>query len=401
LRGLMTLTRYLFDRQLSLKQDPNLLKEERHMIKASVPTEASSFVNGGTKGLLRQLNTMAGQILTSRGDMIDDDLRLVNADKKISKDKPQLKLRIKLGSASGVRSGGKGSSSRENSPSRSSSGVSLKRSAEAASSAESTPTTTDGPKLKLKISDVHLTKKKGKNSLPTCDAHDEDDGDTTLGEEDFSENGSDSYDQGLDSSDGEWNALEDAIDNGLGKADEDDEDDEEDVGALEPGSSDSEYDEGTSRTRKRSKKGGSPSVASSSARLTNVASGVGVVSAAATAASPRPRSKLSSSETIYFDEYDDERSLPMNTSATMKQEKMPVEAGSNVLGLKRKAGGPSFSYKDIGPKGIGIGINNSSGVGLPTTPKFPSINGPTKKKSGSATGLTAKDRLRSLLLKRR
>ncbi|KAG0030021.1 JmjC domain-containing histone demethylation protein 1 [Podila clonocystis] len=368
LRGLMALTKHLYDRQWSLKHDPNLIKEEKFMIKASIPTEASSYADGGCLGLLRHLSQMAGQILESRQDTIEDSLRLPTSEKGKKKSKPLIKLRIKLGTPSATNSGDEGSTTHG--------GLSKSAKRSTTTSAETTPVS-DGPKLKLKISDI--SKNSSTKTSPTGSRHD--DGDTTLGEDDFSESNSEAGDLHLHPSDDEWNELENDIDEGFGELNDDDLDDD---GAVEPGSSDSEYDEVASRPRKRSrsKKDGSPALSLTPIRSASTTPPI----------LSRPRSKLSSSETVYFGDDD-----VVEDEIKSDVEKSEEAAFAPVLGMKRKPG--RLSHKDIGPKGIGIGLPMARSVSSSSLNSAGSLG--TPKKKAVPVGSTPKDRLRNLLLKRR
>lgn len=340
------------------------------MIKASIPSEASSYTDGGCLGLLRHLSQHTGQILESRQETIEDSLRLPTSEEGKKKSKPLIKLRIKLGTPSATNSGDEGSTT------PGSLSKSAKRST--TTSAETTPVS-DGPKLKLKISDINVSRNNSTKTSPTGSRHD--DGDTTLGEEDFSDSNSEAGDHPMDASDDEWNELENDIDEGFGELNDDDLDDD---GAVEPGSSDSEYDEAVSRPRKRSRprKDGSPALSLTPIR-----------SASTTPPIPsKPRSKLSSSETVYFGD-DDVVGDEVKSDVENNEEAAFVP----VLGVKRKPGRPI--HKDIGPKGIGIGLPIARTLSSSSLNSTGSLGAPKKK--AAPVGSTPKDRLRSLLLKRR
>ncbi|KAG0347766.1 JmjC domain-containing histone demethylation protein 1 [Podila humilis] len=376
LHGFMALTKHLFDRQRSLKYDANLTKEEKYMIKASIPTEVVSFADGGCLGLLRQLNQLVEITLKSRQESVDRSLRLPTAEEERKKSKPLIKLKIKLGSTppNSTHSGEEGSIQ---------GGLSK-------SPTNGSTTASHGPKLKLKISDINVGKVDFAKSSPPSGNH-FDDGDTTLGEDGFgfSGSGSDVGELHMDPSDDEWNDLENDIDEGFGELNDEDMDD----GAIEPGSSDSEYDEGISRPRKRSrtKKGVSPTLSATLIRSASTSSPI--VS--------KPRSKLSSSETIYFG--DDDEVEPDSDVVSEDREADNGFDTSGILGLKRKAGG--FSYKDIGPKGIGIGGLTGKTLSSTTlrcnSTNTSSTSGVTKKRAGPGAGSTPKDRILSRMLKRR
>ncbi|KAF9578567.1 JmjC domain-containing histone demethylation protein 1 [Lunasporangiospora selenospora] len=102
LRGLLALTVRLANRQKSLKlESPNKPpKDERHMIRASVPTEAAAFTPDGPIGLLRELNALVCSQLESRKEVFDSKLKLLTKaeESENGKKNPALKLRFKLNS---------------------------------------------------------------------------------------------------------------------------------------------------------------------------------------------------------------------------------------------------------------------------------------------------------------
>ncbi|KAG0006981.1 hypothetical protein BGZ65_000606 [Modicella reniformis] len=281
LRGLLALTVHLYNRQKSLKRNAAyLIREERHMIRASIPAEASGYSNGGSVGLLRELNQTVLKF------------KLPGAHQKSPRSrKPK---------APGANRYGNGSD---------------------------------------------------------LDGSDGSDGDTT----------------GLDrelSSDEGWNEFENHPDEGFDEAKEEEYNDELDDGMLDLRSSDSEYDEGgrkTKRTRLSRKKKGF--------KTTPPPTPTTMAPAAQTA--PKLRTKPPSIETVYFDDSDGSPGCV----SPLKRESDDEEEVVLGLGKKRKLT-PQFSKLIAGPM-------SSSSASCSTA---------SKKK---AAGGTAKDRIKSLLMKRR
>ncbi|CAO3568039.1 unnamed protein product [Mortierella alpina] len=407
LKGLLALTTRLYNRQRSLKRDPNLSKEERHMIRASIPPEASSFPHGGSLGLLRQLNWSVCSILQSTQEQVDADLRLLSEEEeaakkvKLSANKltnsatsapPKIKLRIKLSSTpSSTHSGDEESSSttgdsEQQVPTMTSPRDDRSASTTAPESKSSSPTT----KLKFKIpllgASAAVSKKEAGRSKKDRRV------DSALEEHDLGESDMDGLEPTTD--DDEWTDFQSQIDEGFGEGRDEDDDESLDDGQLLD-SSDSEYDEGRSSSskRSRSRKGrtngtstGTGSGVSLSASTVRSGSLSSVPIAPSVIIASKPRMKRSSTETVFFGDVEDHIEGPplkKERPAHANEENDDEDDGKVVLGLgkKRKAALP--------------------GALMSNTPSLLSTPPSSGKKRPAATGLTAKDRIKSLLMKRR
>ncbi|KAF9177742.1 JmjC domain-containing histone demethylation protein 1 [Haplosporangium sp. Z 767] len=368
LKGLLALTVHLFNRQKGLKQDQSLIREERHMIRASVPADAADFEHGGALGVLRNLNSAVCVILEDdRHEEIEIGLRLLSEEKEkeLERNKPtapKIKLRIKLSSTPSSTNSG----DEEDSTASLNMGEQQVSTITGSLDTSSTSTTSTPPKIKLKLPVIarsrSATHPNGKGSKrhakPTAKAlaasrasgrKFDDDDESPDFELDLSK-----------SDDDEWTEFANQIDEGY--------DDIEDDGALELGSSDSEYD-GETRSRPakktqsqsydRSRKSSTTSTMTNTAQQTKVSIAV-------------PGTKRASAETVFFGDVEGE-----------EQEEEEEEEANLGLGTKRKA--PSVTAMSM-------------------TARTSSTNAPfgaPQAKKRSTAGLTAKERIRNLLMKRR
>ncbi|KAG0249031.1 JmjC domain-containing histone demethylation protein 1 [Mortierella polycephala] len=355
LNGLLALTVHLFNRQKGLKQDQSLVREERHMIRASVPVEAADFEHGGPLGVLRHLNSAVCAILEDdRHEEVEIGQRLLSEEqeKELERNKPtapKIKLRIKLSSTpSSTNSGDEGDST--TSPSSSFNiGEQQVPTITGSLDTPSTSTASAPPKIKLKLPAIarsrSATHPNGKSSKrhakPTAKA---------LAASRTSGRTFDDYEEfpdfGLDlskSDDDEWTEFSNQIDEGY--------DDIEDDGASRP----------TKKTQAqsydRSRKSSTASTMTNNTQQTK-----SPITASAT--------KRASAETVFFGDVEGE-------------EQGEEEEANLGLGTKRKA--PSVTA-------------------MPMTARASSTNAhfsaPQAKKRSTA-GLTAKERIRNLLMKRR
>ncbi|KAF9560235.1 JmjC domain-containing histone demethylation protein 1 [Mortierella alpina] len=402
LKGLLSLTTRLYNRQRSLKRDPNLSKEERHMIRASIPPEALNFSNGGSLGLLRQLNWSVCSVLQSLQEQVSADMRLLSEEEEAAVKKvklnagktsnstgaapPKIKLRIKLSSTpSSTHSGDEESSSTTGDseqlvPTLSSP---MDRSASTtASESKSSPTT----KLKFKIPILAsaAVSKKGSNRSKNDRRVD-----SALEENDLEDSDMDGLESTTD--DDEWVDFQNQIDEGFGEGKDEEDDESLDDGQLLD-SSDSEYDEGRSSSQKRSQSrkgrnnhgasaGTGISLGTSSSRSGSLSS---VPIAPSVIIASKPRMKRSSTETVFFGDVEDHVEGPplkKERSAHENEDDGDEDDGKVVLGLgkKRKPALPAALM--------------SSTSALSSTS--------SSKKRPATAGLTAKDRIKSLLMKRR
>ncbi|KAF9954170.1 JmjC domain-containing histone demethylation protein 1 [Mortierella alpina] len=399
LKGLLALTTRLYNRQRSLKRDPNLSKEERHMIRASIPPEASTFSNGGSLGLLRQLNWSVYSILQSSNEVVNVDMRLLSeeeeAEKKVKLDAsgktaaapPKIKLRIKLSSTpSSTHSGDEESSStagesEQQVPTLVSS--TDRAAAVVAPESKSSPTT----KLKFKIpvmASATVSKKEAGRTKKDRRV------DSAVEENDLGDSDMDGLEPTTD--DDEWTDFQNQIDEGFGEGKDEDGEESLDDGQLLD-SSDSEYDEGRSSSskRSRSRKGRNNSTGMGiGISISNSTSRSGSLSSVPIAPSviiaSKPRMKRSSTETVFFGDVEDHVEGPplkKERTAHEEEEDGDEDDGKVVLGLgkKRKAALPA--------------------VLMSSTSSLSSTSSSSGKKRPAAAGLTAKDRIKSLLMKRR
>ncbi|KAI8604579.1 hypothetical protein EDD21DRAFT_365924 [Dissophora ornata] len=374
LRGLLALTVHLYNRQRSLKRDPQLTKDERYMIRASIPAEASGYVNGGSVGLLRDLNQAIRRVLEEQSIHstayvpIDASLRLPTEEeeeeqaeqegKLTDKSKPKIKLRIKLSSTTSSTNSGDDESSTQGE--------------------QRVPTSappTAPPKLTFKLpvlSSVAKSKKRSgratkKIKVPVADMFesasrlDGDSSDMEVG-------------QSL-TSDEEWTEFENQVDEGFDEAKEDYDEAEmtDDGGLLELRSSDSEYDGSESRVTKRARR-----YQKGSAKTT-------VAVATATYIS------RSSSETIYFDDggySGDGAPDSLGSKARVESD----EEGEVVLGLGRKRKMTPLQFSKLIASSTAPSLTSATVSSAATT---------TASRKKSTSGGTARDRIKSLLMKRR
>ncbi|KAG0220526.1 hypothetical protein B0O80DRAFT_476084 [Mortierella sp. GBAus27b] len=383
LSGLLVLTVHLYNRQKKLKNETaHLIKEERHMIRASIPAEVSSYSKGGSLGLLRELNwtvislleerlgasSSATDVTATTTNIIEPGLRLPSEEAEreeeqrateAEKNKPKIKLRIKLSSPTSPGHSGDEDCNH----------------GEQQVPASAAPNTGDAPKLKFKIPLVS-----GGNKSYTNSSSQQSRKSKVPGTE--FESGSEQDDSGDDitgldqhlTSDEEWNEIENQIDEGFDEAKEEEE--ELDDGMLDLKSSDSEYDVGTrkvKRARLNRKRTGSTSktVSGTPSTTSKMASAAQSVS--------RPRVKRPSTETVYFDDIG-EASPEYSSPQREESDEEEVVLG---LGKKRKLTPLQFSKLIAGP-------TTSSSNSSSTAPKKKAV-----------CGGTAKDRIKSLLLKRR
>lgn len=387
LRGLLTLTVHLYSRQKSLKRDAaHLIKEERHMIRASIPPEASGYAKGGSLGLLRELNQTVIELLeerekmnpsttstaTSTDTIIEPELRLPSeeAEKEeeqraaeAEKNKPKIRLRIKLSSTTSPGNSGDEDSAH----------------GEQQVPASAASTIGAAPKLKFKLPLVsggdkpnvyQFSQSTGKPKVPSTDMFE------SAGELDDSGNDAAGRQERQFASDEEWNEIENQIDEGFDEAKEEEDDDELDDGMLDLKSSDSEYDAGrrkAKRARPNRKKMGS---------TTRVATPSSATRAPAAQTVLKPRPTKPSTETVYFEDIEDD-SLEYSSPPRAREESDEEEEVVLGLGKKRKLTPLQFSRLIVGP-----------------TPSS-STSGATASKKKAVCGGTAKDRIKSLLMKRR
>ncbi|KAG0305643.1 JmjC domain-containing histone demethylation protein 1, partial [Dissophora globulifera] len=385
LEGLLALTMHLYRRQRRLKHDTHLLKEERHMIRASVPPEASSHDNGGPTGVLRGLNQAVWSVLEHRATgaekeaLIDQLLRLPTEEEEraheegepAEKIKPRIKLRIKLSStASSTTSGDEDSSLLSPNEQHVPSSISP----------------TSPPKLTFKLPSVmpltdterlgQRQRKRSRHSrADVYDTSSELDDDVADPE----------ADQHL-TSDEEWNEFESQIDEGFDEAKDNEEDDEiMDAGGLaDLGSSDSEYDGGNRSTTKRTDRR-----RRSRAKVSNKESTV------VATLSPQLGVKTSP-ETLYFDDGGD-ASAEYRVTAKPGKRQDDAEGEEAVLGLgKRRKITPLQFSKLLTPSIASVPTSQSTAT---STTLMATTATMSRKKP--ASGGTAKDRIRSLLMKRR
>ncbi|KAF9997154.1 JmjC domain-containing histone demethylation protein 1 [Entomortierella chlamydospora] len=374
LRGILALTVHLYNRQRSLKRDPQLIKEERHMIRASVPSEVAGYANGGQAGLLRDLNHLVCTVLEgSNSDNvtrtpIEHALRVPSEeeereeDEKAMKNKPRIKLRIKLSSTtSSTNSGDEESSHGE----------------------QQVPTsaTTSAPtKLKFKLPSIssikHASSKSSKKSKRVRKHKSDMDPEVYGSGSDLDDD--EELDQQL-TSDEEWTEFESQIDEGFDEAKEDYEE-IDDGGRLDLRSSDSEYDEESKHRTKRA----APRQRKNSGSKTPTTAKSPTIAA-------MPRSKQSSSETVYFGDDGEFDHPPQPVRRPSKRESDDDDEEEVVLGLGKK--------RKLTPMQFSSLITSSSPVSFAKPTTSTSTSSAAKKKA--AIGGTAKDRIKSLLLKRR
>ncbi|KAF9929144.1 JmjC domain-containing histone demethylation protein 1 [Linnemannia zychae] len=357
--GLLTLTTHLYQRQRSLKRDSNLSKDERHMIRASVPQEIITASPDDTVAILRQLNQAVCKILKTRDTevVINSKLVIPSMEEEETMDKstkPKIKIRIKLNSTpSATQSGDEESGQGE----------------------QQVPLSATPGKLKLKLPTITAittattttTKTERKTKRPVEDNDYE--SDSTL---DGASDGD--LENQLASDDEEWNEFEDQLDDAFDDAQDFD---IEDDGELDMRSSDSEYDEARPK-RVRNKKSSSGHTTKSSSPVTPTSS--------MTLSTPttNPRIKRSSSETVYFGDVDGPIVDYVSPPSSIRPKNGSDDEEDVVLGLGKKR--KSTAIHSLG--------------GLAPSLPFGSFGGNAHKRKATGGG-TAKDRIKSLLLKRR
>ncbi|KAF9905670.1 JmjC domain-containing histone demethylation protein 1 [Lobosporangium transversale] len=419
LQGLLALTVYLYNRHRMLKNEPHkIMKDERHMIRASVPTEAFSYANGGLMGLLRDLNQLICSILEGPNAdkttviSIDNALRLLTEEEEqqrnkeeeeqkaaIENNKPRIKLRIKLNSTTSSTNSGDEDSIEQQVPNSATCTITTSSSntppiASPTMLATSTTVITP-PKIKLKIPLLSSAKKSrnqnGKSGRAVRSRKKPDSDIYESGNELDDLSGSDSDPDQQPTSDEEWNASENHTGEGLDEAKDNDEDDElEDEGCREDlRSSDSEYDEGGKRPRKSRRTSGS---------LSRPLKGTGHIKSASlvtasdniTNSTIHYRIKVNSSETVYFgddkDTADDCQRSP-NHIDHRPSKRDSDEEDEVVLGLGKK--------RKLTPKQFSALLTPTSSGGSS------SVTSTSAAKKKAALGVTAKDRIRNILMKRR
>jgi hypothetical protein len=362
--GLLTLTTHLYQRQRNLKRDPNLSKDERHMIRASVPQEVAAASPDDTVAVLRRLNQTVCDILGAKKATINisSELKIPTKEEEEAQDKStksKIKIRIKLNSTpSATHSGDEESTQGE----------------------QQVPLSAAPAKLKLKLPTLTAittatTTKKNKSGRKSKRPVEDDGSDLSDSTLDGASDGE--LDEQLETDDDEWNEFEDQLDDAFG----DDQDHEiDDDGELDMRSSDSEYDEVTRPKRVRNRK-------SSSGVTTKSSSPVTPTSAMSIAVTTNLRIKRSSSETVYFGDVDGpsvEYVSPPSSTMRRKEESDNDDDDDVVLGLGKKR--KSTAIHSLG--------------GLAPSMPFGSTGGSANKRKATGGG-TAKDRIKSLLMKRR
>lgn len=357
--GLLTLTTHLYQRQRNLKRDPNLSKDDRHMIRASVPQEVTTASPDDTVAVLRRLNQTVCDILKARKAtiVIGSELQIPTKEEEETQDKStksKIKIRIKLNSTpSATHSGDEESTQGE----------------------QQVPISAAPAKLKLKlpaITTATTTKptKSGRKSKRPVKEEGEDESDSTL---DGASDGE--LDEQLETDDDEWNDFENQLDDVFDDGQDHEIDDD---GELDMRSSDSEYDEVTRPKRVRNRKSSSGVTTKSSSPVTPTS--------ATTIPMTNPRVKRSSSETVYFGDIDgptvDYVTPP--PSSIRRKEVSDEDEDDVVLGLGKKR--KSTAIHSLG--------------GLAPSMPFGSTGGSANKRKATGGG-TAKDRIKSLLMKRR
>ncbi|KAF9290024.1 JmjC domain-containing histone demethylation protein 1 [Mortierella alpina] len=403
LKGLLALTTRLYNRQRTLKRDSNLSKEERHMIRASIPPEATNFSNGGSLGLLRQLNWSVCSVLQSAQEQVNADMRLLSEEEEavkktkssggkatnsIASAPPKIKLRIKLSSTpSSTHSGDEESSSTTGDSEQQ---VPTLVSPTDRSATTLAPELKSSPTTKLKFKIPVLTSaavSKKETSRLKKDRR----VDSAVEENDLGESDMDGLEPTTD--DDEWTDFQNQIDEGFGEGrDEEDEESLDDGQLLD--SSDSEYDEGRSSSSKlaRSRKGRNNTASAGTGLSIGISSTPRSASHSSVPIAPsiiiasKPRMKRSSTETVFFGDVEDHIEGPplkKEKTAHDTEDDGDEDDGKGVLGLgkKRKAALPAMLTSN--------------------TPSPSSTSSSSGRKRPATAGLTAKDRIKSLLMKRR
>ncbi|GJJ74375.1 hypothetical protein EMPS_06733 [Entomortierella parvispora] len=423
LYGIMSVTMHLYTRQQQLTGGSSktesrksamaagpVSKEERHLIRASVPAEVASFDQGGPLGLLRLLNSEVKSILESRamekvkqgvssdtlatlpdslknlvlptpeqemasrsssrssnrrdGTGSEQDTSASESTELAKETTPKLKLKLNLKSkamatkqpSSSGDEEGESSHGEQQVPGSTTKKILGGVTAITAEEKGSAPSLTPKPKLKLKLSTV-MPPQSTQSSSQSANKRTRRASQKKKAALEDERVSAAEMDQPEDlTSDDEWDAFESQLENDLDSADSDD-------GELEPGTSDSEY-EGSAPKRASSSSG-------SKARK-RLGSSAGQGSTSMTYASEN-RVKVAPSE-VFFDEDDDFLMDQDELQETTKKQK--VDPGAPATKEIRSLGGLAAS-----------------------TPlsRAPSSNSNKKKVNGS----TAKDRIKNLLMKRR
>ncbi|KAF9969433.1 JmjC domain-containing histone demethylation protein 1 [Actinomortierella ambigua] len=408
LHGIIALTLYLNQKRVEAKTDPKLTKEERHALRASVPTGASQFATGGCMGLLRELNSWCFDALQSRGEAVDDSKRLATmADQENSSASPQqgstppkIKLRLKIKSTSSTTSAhsdedDRNSTLEEQRVPVADPNMTSPITSHAPVKAESPTTTTIKPgklTIKLKPSPQETSTKRKQTTHHVAEDSDE----------------SDLQDDDED----EWDDLERAI---QGSDDEFDPlGDDDEIKAEEEDfmhSSDSEYDEGRSsskrstatsgRSRKRSRtsasNGSSPSSQTSASakayspkhkKTASLDAGTRLAQLGAMATNHAPPAQRAQAETVFFGD-DETGADPLGNGGESEDGDSGDNKGAADLGRKRKVhGGATEGHFS---KGANANYNRSI---------LSSYNTPDSKKAKKVVGQTARERLANKLLRR-
>lgn len=334
------------------------------MIRASVPQEVAAASPDDTVAVLRRLNQTVCDILGAKKATINisSELKIPTKEEEEAQDKStksKIKIRIKLNSTpSATHSGDEESTQGE----------------------QQVPLSAAPAKLKLKLPTLTAittatTTKKNKSGRKSKRPVEDDGSDLSDSTLDGASDGE--LDEQLETDDDEWNEFEDQLDDAFG----DDQDHEiDDDGELDMRSSDSEYDEVTRPKRVRNRK-------SSSGVTTKSSSPVTPTSAMSIAVTTNLRIKRSSSETVYFGDVDGpsvEYVSPPSSTMRRKEESDNDDDDDVVLGLGKKR--KSTAIHSLG--------------GLAPSMPFGSTGGSANKRKATGGG-TAKDRIKSLLMKRR
>ncbi|KAF9094578.1 JmjC domain-containing histone demethylation protein 1 [Mortierella sp. AD031] len=356
--GLLALTAHLYQRQRSLKQDSNLNKEERHMIRASVPQEVVASTNEDPVALLRGLNRTLYDMLKSRKErtVIGLELHIPTKEEEEAQDKlakSKIKIRIKLNSTpSATQSGDEESTQGE----------------------QQVPSSAGPAKLKFKLPTIKAITKATTattSGRKTKIIDGDEESDSTL------DGISDGELDHLASDDDEWNEFENQLDDAFDDGEDHGIDDD---GELDMRSSDSEYDEVSRPKRVRSRK-------SSSAATTKPSSPAAPTVTSITPTT-NPRVKRSSSETVYFGDVDGpimDYIPPFSPASIRRKDGSDDDDDDAVLGLGKKR--KSTAIHSLG--------------GLAPSSPFSLSGGGSANKRKATGGGTAKDRIKSLLMKRR
>ncbi|KAG0268276.1 JmjC domain-containing histone demethylation protein 1 [Actinomortierella ambigua] len=412
LHGIVALTLYLNQKRVDSKTDPKLSKEERHAIRASIPPEASQFADGGSMGLLRELNRWCFEALQSRGEVVDDSKRLatmMEQENSISQHHPQqgsaapkIKLRLKIKSTSSTTSVHSDDDDRNS--------ASGEQRVPVADPNATSPIT---PRAPVKVESPSI--KPGKLTIKLKPSPEETGGSAklklTIHHAAKGSDGSESNDDDED----DWDDLERAIqgsDDEFDPLGDDDEMKAEEEDYMH--SSDSEYDEGRSsskrsatasgRSRKRSRTsssgGGSPSSQSSAStaafapkhkKTESLDAGTRLAQLSTMTMAHPPPAQRAQAETVFFGD-DETGADPLFNGSGSDEGDSSANRGGVDLGRRRKMhGGGGASDGQHYSKGANANYNRS-------------ILGPysaaDSKKPKKVVGQTARERLANKLLRR-